>query len=158
MSDAKGNPLVRPHWRDGPLAGWLDAFADWVTAQGYARTTVGRKILLAACFSQWLEQGAIEFADINSGHPAQYLQHRARRLRPHLGDRAALRQLTVLGWPTVSWTGRGAVGETAPLRVAPSWRYKLQVSSNLIIIPSPRSLLRSFDGAGSAGRGCWYQI
>ncbi len=94
MSDTTGNPLVRPQWRDGPLAGWLDAFADWVSAQGYARTTISRKILLAACFSQWLKQGAIELADINSDHPAQYLQHRARRLRPHQGDRAALRQLT----------------------------------------------------------------
>ncbi len=94
MSNVTGNQLVRPQWRDGPLAGWLDAFADWVSAQGYARITAGYKILLAACFSQWLKQGAIELADINSDHPAQYLQHRARRLRPRQGDSTTLRQLT----------------------------------------------------------------
>ena len=94
MSNATGNQLVRPQWRDGPLAGWLDAFADWVSAQGYARLTVRYKIRLAACFSQWLKQGAIERAEINADHPAQYLQHRARRLRPRQGDRATLRQWT----------------------------------------------------------------
>lgn len=94
MSNTTSNQLVRPQWRDGPLAGWLDAFADWVSAQGYARLTVRCKIRLAACFSHWLKQGAIELADINPDHPAQYLQHRARRLRPRQGDRATLRQLT----------------------------------------------------------------
>ncbi len=36
MKHVEGNQLVRPHWSEGPLAGWLDAFADWVSARGYA--------------------------------------------------------------------------------------------------------------------------
>ena len=87
----EGNQLVRPQWREGPLAGWLDAFADWVSARGYAPYTADRMILLAACFSQWLDQEAIGIADINLDHPARYLRHRTRRLRPRQHDRTALR-------------------------------------------------------------------
>ena len=54
MKQVTGNQRVRPHWREGPLSTWLDAFADWVNAQGYAPYTAYRKILLAARFSQWL--------------------------------------------------------------------------------------------------------
>ena len=94
MKHVKDSQLVRPHWRGGPLAAWLDGFADRVNAQGYAPHTVYRKILLASCFSQWLEQEAIALADITPDHPARYLCHRWQRLRPRSGDRHALRQFT----------------------------------------------------------------
>ena len=94
MKHATGNQLVRSHWREGPLAAWLDAFADWVSAKGYAPSTAYRMILLAACFSQWLKQEAIEFADITSDHPAQYLRYRERELRPRQHDGTALRHFT----------------------------------------------------------------
>lgn len=91
MKHAEDSQLVRPQWRAGPLADWLDAFADWVSAKGYALYTAHRMILLAACFSQWLEQEEIGIADINPDHVARYLEHRTRRLRPRPDDRAALR-------------------------------------------------------------------
>ena len=92
MIHSTGNQFVRPQWRGGPLAAWLDSFADRVNAQGYAPNTTGRKILLAACFSQWLKQEAIELADITPDHPARYLWCRWQELRPCKGDRHALRQ------------------------------------------------------------------
>lgn len=54
MKHVKDSQLVRPHWRRGPQAAWLDGFADRVNAQGYAPHTVYRKILMASCFGQWL--------------------------------------------------------------------------------------------------------
>ena len=57
MKHVMDSQLVRPQWREGPLAGWLDAFADWLKAQGYAPRTAEHKVLLAARFSRWLEQG-----------------------------------------------------------------------------------------------------
>ena len=92
MKQITGNQRVRPHWREGPLAAWLDAFADWVNALGYAPDTAYRKILLAACFSQWLKQEAIVIADITPDHTDRYLRYRWQRLRPCDGDRRALRQ------------------------------------------------------------------
>ena len=43
MHISTDNQLVRPHWREGPLADWLDAFADWAVAQGYAPSTTTRE-------------------------------------------------------------------------------------------------------------------
>jgi len=94
MTRVTNNQLVRPQWREGPLAGWLDPFADWVSAKGYAPYTSYRKILLASCYSQWLKQEAIELADITPDHPSRYLCCRWQELRPCKGDRHALRQFT----------------------------------------------------------------
>ena len=94
MKHVKDRQLVRPQWREGPLAGWLDAFADWVTAQGYAPRTAHGKVLLAARFSQWLGQEEIGIADVNPDHAARYLEHRTRRPRSRQNDRASLRQFT----------------------------------------------------------------
>ena len=91
MIHSTGNQLVRPQWRGGPLADWLDAFADWTAARGYAPSTSHRMILLASCFSQWLKQEAIAIADINPDHATRYLRHRAQRLRPRQHDRTSLR-------------------------------------------------------------------
>ena len=81
MTHVTNNQLVRPQWRDGPLAGWLDPFADWVSAKGYAAYTSYRMILLASCFSRWLKQEAIGIADISPDHVTRYPRHRTQRLR-----------------------------------------------------------------------------
>lgn len=94
MKHVKDSQLVRPHWRGGPLAAWLDGFADRVNAQGYAPRTARGKVLLAARFSQWLEQEEIGVADVTPDHTDRYLRYRRQRLRPCSGDRHALRQFT----------------------------------------------------------------
>ena len=78
---------------EGPLVPWLKGFADAVSDQGYARWSIGRRILLAAGFSRWLEQKNIDLRSISSGHPEQYLRYRACRQRVHPGDPSALRHL-----------------------------------------------------------------
>ena len=78
---------------EGALATWLEGFADAAGRVGYARSSIGRRIRLAAGFSRWLGQEGIDLSCINSDHPVQYLRHRARRVRLHRGDAAALRHL-----------------------------------------------------------------
>ena len=78
---------------EGPLATWLEGFADAASRLGYARSSIGRRIRLAAGFSRWLGQEGIDLSCITSDHPAQYLRWRARRVRLHHGDAAALRHL-----------------------------------------------------------------
>jgi site-specific recombinase XerD len=78
---------------EGPLAAHIPSFAEWANEQGYARYSIYRQVLLAACFSRWLKQGGTTLRQISSEHPVQYLQYRARRRRIARGDAAALRQL-----------------------------------------------------------------
>lgn len=75
MKHVMDSQLVRPQWREGPLAGRLNAFADWLNAQGYAPRTAQHRVLLVARFSQWLEQEGIGIADIKPNHMARYLEH-----------------------------------------------------------------------------------
>ena len=67
---------------EGPLAAHLGAFAQAVSAQGYALTSIHRRVLLAACFSQWLQRKGVVLRHITSDHPRQYLRHRAGRYNP----------------------------------------------------------------------------
>lgn len=83
--------LSRP--LEGPLAAHIPPFAQWASEQGYARYSIYRQVLLAACFSRWLEQGGITLRQVSSEHPVHYLQYRARQRRIARGDAAALRQL-----------------------------------------------------------------
>jgi hypothetical protein len=82
--------LSRPP--EGPLAAQIGAFATWASEQGYARYSRYRQVLLAACFSRWLGQQAVSVRRVSSEQPARYLRSRARRVRRHKGDAAALTQ------------------------------------------------------------------
>lgn len=78
---------------EGPLAAHIGAFAESLHAQGYALDSIHRHVLLAACFSHWLQRKGVALGHISSDHPAQYLRHRARRVRRASGDAAALRHV-----------------------------------------------------------------
>src|SRR6266849_725767 len=83
--------LSRPP--EGPLAAHLGSFTEWVSEQGYAASSLGQRVHLAACFSKWLGERDVGLRSISSEHPAQYLRYRVRRVRPTRSDIAALRQL-----------------------------------------------------------------
>jgi site-specific recombinase XerD len=76
---------------EGPLAAHIGSFTDWVSERGYAASSLWQRVHLAACFSGWLGEKGIRLRSISSDHPAQYLRHRKRRLRPGRSDAAALR-------------------------------------------------------------------
>src|SRR2546425_5825145 len=76
----------------GPLAAQIQGFARWAGDQGYARYSRYRQVLLAARFSQWLGQQTISLGRVSAEHSARYLRSRARRVKIHRGDSAALSQ------------------------------------------------------------------
>lgn len=78
---------------DGPLVVYIGPFDQWQRAQGYAESSIHRQVLLAAGFSHWLKHRRVALRHVNSDHLSQYLRCRARRLRPHVGDAAALNHL-----------------------------------------------------------------
>jgi site-specific recombinase XerD len=90
---AINDQIVLSQTLEGPLAPYINSFAASVGQQGYVRTSVHRKVMLAACFSRWLKDRGIGLKEITSVHPTQYLHSRARRLQRHKGDAAALRHV-----------------------------------------------------------------
>jgi integrase/recombinase XerD len=78
---------------EGPLATHIGSFASSLKEQGYGLQSIHRQVLLAVCFSRWLSQKGVALRSITSDLPALYLRHRARKVRPNLGDAAALRHL-----------------------------------------------------------------
>jgi len=87
------NQVVLSRAPDGPLAAHLSPFTRSRSVQGYARGSIHRQVLLAADFSHWLKQQGVPLPHISSDHLSRYLRNRARRVRPCLGDAAALRYL-----------------------------------------------------------------
>lgn len=81
--------LSRPP--EGPLAGYIDSFAESLAEQGYTQASIHRQVFLASCFSRWLKQRDVGVRRICSDHPVLYLRYRARHVRPRPGDSAALR-------------------------------------------------------------------
>ena len=85
--------MVLSRGPEGPLAAQVGSFAESVSKQGYSLWSIHRQVLLAACFSRWLQQNGVELRSICSDHAARYLRYRARRVRPSRGDAAALKHL-----------------------------------------------------------------
>ena len=112
---------------EGPLAAYIGMFAKSRRAQGYVRGSIHRQVLLAASFSQWLKRQGVALGQICSEHPLRYLRCRARRVRPALGDAAALRHLLEF------LRGQGVVrAERIPeRRTTPASRYALSYAQYL---------------------------
>jgi len=87
------NRIILSRAPEGPLAKYIVRFERAMRGQGYARYSLYRQVLLAACFSEWLRKRDVALRGITSDHPQQYLRYRARRVRPSRGDAAALRHL-----------------------------------------------------------------
>jgi site-specific recombinase XerD len=80
----------------GPLACYIDAFADGLYKRGYARFTGRQKLWMVADFSRWLERRGLLVADLDGEVVAKYLVHRRRCGRAQRGDRTTLRDLLSL--------------------------------------------------------------
>ena len=93
MKYVVNNQVVLLRAPEGPLEAHIGSFAEFVSAQGYALSSIRRQVRLAACFSRWLKQKRVELHRITSDHSKRYLRYRARQVQPCLGDAAALRHL-----------------------------------------------------------------
>jgi site-specific recombinase XerD len=87
------NRIVLSRAPQGPLAKYIVPFAKAMREQGYARYSLYRQVLLAACFSEWLRKRDVALGGITSDHPRRYLRYGARKVSLCRGDAAALRHL-----------------------------------------------------------------
>jgi integrase/recombinase XerD len=82
--------VVLSHAPEGPFAQYLESFADSLAAQGYARYSIYRQVLLAACFSRWLKHQGIGARVMRTDHQIRFLRYRARRVRVRPGEAQGL--------------------------------------------------------------------
>jgi len=88
-----GKRIVLSRTPEGPLAPHIRPFAGSLREQGYALASIHRHVLLAACFSRWLQQRGVSLRSITSDHPPRYLRYRMRKVQRGRGDLAALGHL-----------------------------------------------------------------
>jgi len=87
------NQIVLSAEPEGPLKAHIGLFAQFITAQGYALSSIRPQVRLVAGFSQWLKREGVELHSIITAHPQQYLQYRAQQVKPCRSDIATLRHL-----------------------------------------------------------------
>jgi integrase/recombinase XerD len=112
------NEVVLSRPPDGPVAAHIVAFARSQSTQGYTRSSIHRQVLLAAAFSHWLKQQGVALPHVDCDHTSLYLRDRARRVRPCLGDAAALRHLLDF----LRREGVTAAEKITPCRMTPAER------------------------------------
>jgi site-specific recombinase XerD len=87
------NQVVLSQAPEGPLTAHIDSFTEFISAQGYALSSTHQQVHLVADFSRWLKSEEVELRHITADHPKQYLQYRARQVKPSLGDIATFKHL-----------------------------------------------------------------
>lgn len=78
---------------EGPLAPYLDAFAQMLDAQGFKRHLLSRQIRDAAKFSRWLQTEQIAVEAVLDEHARRFLQEPEQQGSVRQGAAAALRRL-----------------------------------------------------------------
>lgn len=75
------DPRVRQRLYEGPLAIYIDEFADQLKRQGYCHATAREKLRLIARLSRWLDCNQLHAEDLNEACVARFRRYRRRRDR-----------------------------------------------------------------------------
>ena len=84
------------HEPNGPLAPYLDAFAQSLIEQGFKTHLIGRQIRVASYFSQWLLGNDVAAQDVNDQQVRCFFEGRAQQQSIRRGDHATLKRLVEL--------------------------------------------------------------
>lgn len=95
------DPRVRQRLYEGPLATYIDDFANQLERQGYCRATAQEKLRLIAHLSRWLDRHGLHAENLNEACVARYRRSRRRQGRRdrHAAStcKALLAQLRTVG-------------------------------------------------------------
>lgn len=81
------------HYRKGPYADHVDAFAGALLAKGYSMHAARRKMQIAADLCKWIKRGRAKIEDLDERRAAEFLRARVNRgVAFHRHAPAALRQ------------------------------------------------------------------
>lgn len=87
LDDHLESPVTRRRLRAGPAAPYLDAFADWLHANGYRAISISTNLRALARFTDWLRDERSGAGDLVGGLAA-YREHLRRRRRLLYADGA----------------------------------------------------------------------
>ena len=126
MEQLYKDPRTPLRMREGPLGGYVDAFAQQLIDEGYARASARYALQLVADLGRWLRRRRMVAPQLTPEHLARYLEHRSRQAHYRSGDAAILGRLLRL------LLDKGIVAQSAPIDSTPAERleeeFQLRIS------------------------------
>jgi len=110
------DPRTPLRMRVGPLGAYVDALAQELSEEGYARASARYALQLVADFGRWLSRRRITAPRLTPEHLGSYLEYRSRHRHRRSGDAAILRRLLNL------LLEKGIVAPVPPVEIAPAQR------------------------------------
>ena len=93
------SPKTISKYRRGPLAGYLEQYAQHLKEQGYARQTGRHHLAVLGAFNEWLDRRKLDTTAVATATAQRYLQWRWRRCRRRDYEAAVLERLLELVHP-----------------------------------------------------------
>lgn len=159
MEQLYKDPRTPLRMRAGPFGVYIDAFADRLIEQGYARASTRYALQVVADFGRWSNRHRIVASQLRPEHLAGYLEYRRRRGHYRSGDVAIVRRLFAL------LIERGVVAQSAPREPTPAERlqeaYRRYLEQERRLAPATvfhyllyvRRFVAQFAGAGAQLEG-----
>lgn len=116
MEQLYKDPCALRRMREGLLGASVDAFAQQLIDQGYARASVRYALQLVADLGRWLDRRRMQVPQVTAECLADYQRDRSRRRRFRSGDAAILSRLLSL------LIEQGIVAPAAPVEPTPAER------------------------------------
>ena len=110
------DPRTPLRMREGPLGAHVDALAQQLSDEGYAKASARYALQLVADLGRWLIRRRIIAAQLTAERLECYLDYRSRHRHRRSGDSATLRRLLSL------LREKGIVAQVPPIDIAPAQR------------------------------------
>ena len=114
MDQLYRDPRTPLRMREGPLGEYVDAFAQQLIDEGYARASARYALQLVADLGRWLRRRRMVASQLTPEHLARYLEHRSRQAHYRSGDAAILGRLLRL------LLDKGIVAQSPPIDSTPA--------------------------------------
>lgn len=116
MEQLYKDPRTPLRMREGALGAYVDAFAQQLIDEGYAKASGRYALQLVANLGLWLRRRGITAPQLTTEHLDRYLEYRSRCRRHRSGDAAIVRRLFSL------LLGQGVVAQRTPIQSTPAER------------------------------------
>jgi site-specific recombinase XerD len=114
MEQLYKDPRTPLRMREGPLGAYVDALAQQLSDEGYAKASARYALQLVADLGRWLRRRRIIAPQLTPEHLGRYLEYRSRDRHGRSGDAAILRRLFSL------LLDKGIVAQSAPIEKTPA--------------------------------------